>query len=368
MEQVKLYDTTLRDGMGGRGMSLSVGEKAQASCRRSTRSACSSSRPASRARNPKEAELFARLAELELEQRDDRAFGMTRRRDTAARGRPGAADAGRLLRSRRLPGRQDLAPAPGEGDPRSRREENLAMIADSVGFCREQGKRVDLRRRALLRRLPRRPGLRARMPGGGGRRRRRERHPLRHQRRQPAELRRRGDREVRRAARRAGRDRDPRPRRRRLRRRQLAGRGRKPGRGWCRAAVNGYGERCGNANLTTILPALQLKMGYEVVSPEQLAHADRDRRTSSTSSATSPPNPDRALRRPQRLRPQGGHARRRRRGRRQHLRAPRPRRGRQRARRSSPSELAGKATIRGQAEQRRASSSTTRRRRGRSSG
>ena len=27
MEQVKLYDTTLRDGMGGRGMSLSVGEK-----------------------------------------------------------------------------------------------------------------------------------------------------------------------------------------------------------------------------------------------------------------------------------------------------------------------------------------------------
>jgi len=27
MEQVKLYDTTLRDGMGGSGMSLSVGEK-----------------------------------------------------------------------------------------------------------------------------------------------------------------------------------------------------------------------------------------------------------------------------------------------------------------------------------------------------
>src|SRR6185312_13499098 len=27
MEQVKLYDTTLRDGMGGPGMSLSVGEK-----------------------------------------------------------------------------------------------------------------------------------------------------------------------------------------------------------------------------------------------------------------------------------------------------------------------------------------------------
>jgi 2-isopropylmalate synthase len=35
--------------------------------------------------------------------------------------------------------------------------------------------------------------------------------------------------------------------------------------------VNGYGERCGNANLASILPALQLKMGFEVVTDEQLA-------------------------------------------------------------------------------------------------
>ena len=35
--------------------------------------------------------------------------------------------------------------------------------------------------------------------------------------------------------------------------------------------INGYGERCGNANLVSILPALQLKMGYPVVSDEQLA-------------------------------------------------------------------------------------------------
>ena len=28
--------------------------------------------------------------------------------------------------------------------------------------------------------------------------------------------------------------------------------------------MNGYGERCGNANLVTILPALQLKLGYDV--------------------------------------------------------------------------------------------------------
>jgi len=35
--------------------------------------------------------------------------------------------------------------------------------------------------------------------------------------------------------------------------------------------VNGYGERCGNANLMTIVPDLQLKMGAEVLEPERLA-------------------------------------------------------------------------------------------------
>ncbi|OPL12728.1 MAG: transferase [Firmicutes bacterium ML8_F2] len=34
--------------------------------------------------------------------------------------------------------------------------------------------------------------------------------------------------------------------------------------------INGYGERCGNANLCTIIPNLQLKMGIEVISPGQL--------------------------------------------------------------------------------------------------
>jgi 2-isopropylmalate synthase len=35
--------------------------------------------------------------------------------------------------------------------------------------------------------------------------------------------------------------------------------------------MNGYGERTGNANLVSILPALQLKLGYECVTDEQLA-------------------------------------------------------------------------------------------------
>jgi 2-isopropylmalate synthase len=34
--------------------------------------------------------------------------------------------------------------------------------------------------------------------------------------------------------------------------------------------INGYGERCGNANLCTLIPNLQIKMGYDCLAPEQL--------------------------------------------------------------------------------------------------
>ncbi|MFP4158964.1 MAG: citramalate synthase [Desulfobacterales bacterium] len=35
--------------------------------------------------------------------------------------------------------------------------------------------------------------------------------------------------------------------------------------------INGYGERCGNADLTSIIPILKIKMGYDCVSDENLA-------------------------------------------------------------------------------------------------
>ncbi|MEO0827752.1 MAG: citramalate synthase [Cyanobacteria bacterium J06642_9] len=35
--------------------------------------------------------------------------------------------------------------------------------------------------------------------------------------------------------------------------------------------INGYGERCGNANLCSLLPNLQLKLGYDCIAPDQLA-------------------------------------------------------------------------------------------------
>jgi 2-isopropylmalate synthase len=34
--------------------------------------------------------------------------------------------------------------------------------------------------------------------------------------------------------------------------------------------INGYGERCGNANLCSIIPALSLKLGYDCIADEQL--------------------------------------------------------------------------------------------------
>lgn len=34
--------------------------------------------------------------------------------------------------------------------------------------------------------------------------------------------------------------------------------------------INGYGERCGNANLCTVIPNLQLKMGYDCIAADKL--------------------------------------------------------------------------------------------------
>ena len=114
--------------------------------------------------NPKEVELFDLLAELELEQATICAFGMTRRRGVeAAEDDPACA----TLVDAFAPVVTLVGKTWGlhlEKVTKVSREENLAMIAESVAFCVERGKRVDLRRRALLRRLPRRPRLRARLP------------------------------------------------------------------------------------------------------------------------------------------------------------------------------------------------------------
>ncbi|MGK7913986.1 MAG: citramalate synthase [Prochloraceae cyanobacterium] len=42
--------------------------------------------------------------------------------------------------------------------------------------------------------------------------------------------------------------------------------------------INGYGERCGNANLCSLIPNLQLKMGYSCIAQQQLTQLTRTSR------------------------------------------------------------------------------------------
>lgn len=268
MEQVKLYDTTLRDGMGGRGMSLSVGEKLKVAQALDALGAdfIEAGFPSS---NPKEAEFFERLAGVELENATVVAFGMTRRRDRAA----AEDEALAVLTS-------SFAPAiclVGKSSPlhvekviRVSREENLAMIADSIAFCREQGKRAIFDAEHFF------DGYRedsayalecvAAAAGAGA-----ENVTLCDTNGgslpsfvaeataavvaafgQTVEI--------------------------GIHTHDDSGCGVanslaavEAGARLVQGCVNGYGERCGNANLATILPALQLKMGFEVVTAEQMA-------------------------------------------------------------------------------------------------
>jgi 2-isopropylmalate synthase len=138
--KIKLYDTTLRDGMQGEGMSLSAAEKLEVvHCL--DRLGCHFVEAGFPSSNPKEAELFELLANERLETAEICAFGMTRRRDVAAGDDPGLT----LLADCFAP----VCTLVGKtwklhlekvihADP----EENLKIIADSVAYLRARGKRV----------------------------------------------------------------------------------------------------------------------------------------------------------------------------------------------------------------------------------
>jgi len=53
--------------------------------------------------------------------------------------------------------------------------------------------------------------------------------------------------------------------------------------------INGYGERCGNANLSSIIPNLKLKLGFDVVTDEQLPKLTETSRYISELSNLTPP-------------------------------------------------------------------------------
>ncbi len=140
MRQVLLYDTTLRDGMQGLGMSLSAQEKVRV-VRKLDELGIHLIEAGFPGSNPKELELFAMLAEVELAQAEIAAFGMTRRRDTDAADDEALA----ALASGFAPVVTLVGKTWGlhlEKVTKVSRDENLAMIGDSVAFLRDAGKRV----------------------------------------------------------------------------------------------------------------------------------------------------------------------------------------------------------------------------------
>ncbi|HVC07093.1 MAG TPA: citramalate synthase [Solirubrobacterales bacterium] len=268
MEHVKLYDTTLRDGMQGEGMSLSAPEKARVVGALDSLGVqlIEAGFPSS---NPKEVELFALLSELELEQATICAFGMTRRRDLAASDDPAL----RTLVDCFAP----IVTLVGktwalhlEKVTRVSREENLQMIADSIEFCREQGKRVIYDAEHFFDGYRDDPTyalecLRAAIESGA------ENVTLCDTNgsslpEQVADATEQIVEQLREVEVEIG-----------IHMHNDAGCGVanslaavREGARLVQGTINGYGERCGNANLVSILPALQLKMGFDVVSPGQL--------------------------------------------------------------------------------------------------
>jgi 2-isopropylmalate synthase len=137
---IQLYDATLRDGMGGGGLTLTAEEKLRVVHALDALGVhlIEAGFPAS---NPKEQELFGLLAREELNVAQIVAFGMTRRREHAAEDDEGL----RILADSFAPvctlvGKASVLHV--EKVVRVSREENLAMIADSVGFLVGAGKRV----------------------------------------------------------------------------------------------------------------------------------------------------------------------------------------------------------------------------------
>ena len=138
--KVAIYDTTLRDGMQGEGMSLSADEKVRVAHALDDLGVhlIEAGFPSS---NPKEEALFELLAGETFATSEVAAFGMTRRRNSKAEDDPAL----QLLADSFAP----VCTLVGktwslhlEKVTQVDQDENLRMIADSVGWLVGQGKRV----------------------------------------------------------------------------------------------------------------------------------------------------------------------------------------------------------------------------------
>ncbi|HEX3434304.1 MAG TPA: citramalate synthase [Solirubrobacteraceae bacterium] len=140
MTKIELYDATLRDGMGGGGLTLTAEEKLRVVHALDALGVdmIEAGFPAS---NPKEQQLFDLLASETLATAEIVAFGMTRRRELLAEDDEGL----RVLAECFAPvctlvGKASLLHV--EKVVRVSREENLQMIGESIGFLVRAGKRV----------------------------------------------------------------------------------------------------------------------------------------------------------------------------------------------------------------------------------
>lgn len=140
MTKIFIYDTTLRDGTQREGISLSLEDKLKIARKLDDFGVhyIEGGWPGS---NPKDVEFFRRAPSLELKQAKIAAFGSTRRKNSETAGDPNI----RALLDAQTPvvtivGKswdlhvQDVL--------ETTLEENLAMISDSVAYCKSQQKEV----------------------------------------------------------------------------------------------------------------------------------------------------------------------------------------------------------------------------------
>ncbi|GAC1530299.1 MAG: citramalate synthase [Thermoleophilaceae bacterium] len=263
---VQIYDTTLRDGMQGEGMSLSVDERLQVAHALDVLGVhvIEAGFPSS---NPKEEAFFELLGRESFDQAQIAGFGMTRRRGVEAADDPAL----RLLAESFVP----ICTLVGktwalhlEKVTRVGRDENLAMIADSIAFLTGEGKQVVYDAEHFFDGYRDDPAyalecLRVAADAGAGVVVLCDTNGSS----LPGQV------VAATASVEAALDVAV-----GIHTHDDAGCGVanalvavEAGARHVQGTVNGYGERCGNANLISIIPALQLKLGYACIAPERLA-------------------------------------------------------------------------------------------------
>lgn len=140
MEKIEIFDSTLRDGAQGEGISFSVDDKLKILMRLDSFGIdfVEAGNPAS---NPKDIEFFRRAAGINLKKSKLTAFGSTRRKNTSCGDDSNIAaliDAGTEYVT--VFGKSWLLHVEAILDADS--EENLSMIRDTVGYLTQKGKKV----------------------------------------------------------------------------------------------------------------------------------------------------------------------------------------------------------------------------------